>query len=89
MNKYAAVILYGISSGTLLTLFSIIPGLNKYIFSLAALYLGFRFFRNYESLKARISFVVLSLLFFFLSIIVYVAVAVAKGWNIPGVTDKL
>lgn len=89
MNKYAAVFLYALLCGLLLAAFSFIQDFSKYIFSLVALFTGIKFFRTYESVKVRVAFVILSVVLFFLTVIIFVAVAFAKGWVIPGVTDNL
>jgi lipopolysaccharide export LptBFGC system permease protein LptF len=89
MNKYAAVILYGLLCGAMLTAFSLITDLSKFIFSLVAFFAGIKFFRTYESIKLRVAFVVLSIVFYFLMMIIFTAVAIAKGWIIPGITDNL
>lgn len=89
MNKYLALFLYSLFCGLLLAAFSLIQDFSKYIFSLAALFAGFKFFRAYESIKLRIAFIILSIVLFFLSMIIFVAVAFAKGWVIPGITDNL
>jgi len=68
------LIAYAFAAGTLLSLFAVLGGIIKYLFSLLALYLGFRFFRKYDSIALRILFVVVSIVFYFLSTVVMVTV---------------
>lgn len=61
---------YSLAAGVLLAAFSFTPGFVKYMFSLLALYLGIRFFRNYDGIGLRIAFFALAVLFYFLCAVI-------------------
>lgn len=61
---------YGFLGGALLSLFVLVPGPVRFVFSLLALWLGIRFFRANDSIARRIGFVVLALVFFCLNVLV-------------------
>ncbi|MBJ6363312.1 hypothetical protein ACFOQM_19005 [Paenibacillus sp. GCM10012307] len=71
-RTFWAVVLYGFACGTLLTLFSMFPGLGifKFLFSLGAFLLGLRFFRTFERWAVRIAFVLTSLVFYLIVIVI-------------------
>ncbi len=60
------IILYALVAGSLLFAFSQIQGFIKYLFSLLAIYVGIRFFRRYEKLSLRITFIVVAIVFYFM-----------------------
>jgi hypothetical protein len=76
-----AVILYGLACGILLSIFSVFTGLGivRYAFSLGVLLLGIRFFKNYETISSRIIFVVLSIVFYFLTVLIIIVYTYAAG----------
>jgi hypothetical protein len=57
---------YGILCGVLLTLYTNIHDMSKFLFSLGALYAGIRFFRRFEQTGLRVWFIVLSVLLYFI-----------------------
>ncbi|TXK85689.1 hypothetical protein FU659_01835 [Paenibacillus sp. N3.4] len=57
---------YSILCAILLTCYANIHDLSKFIFSIAALYAGIRFFRRFEQLSFRVWFIVLSVLLYFI-----------------------
>lgn len=61
---------YTFLAGLMLTVFSLIEDFYRYLFSLLALYIGIRFFRRFETLGLRITFFVLSIIFYLLLAIV-------------------
>lgn len=65
---------YAFLAGLMLAIFSMITGLTRYLFSLLALYIGIRFFRRFETLGLRITFIVLAIVFYLLLAIVIAAV---------------
>lgn len=69
---------YSLLAGLSLAIFSNITQFHRYIFSLLALYIGIRFFKNFERLGFRIAFFVLAILFFFLTTIIYAMYIYAK-----------
>lgn len=73
------VLLYALLAGGSLALFSLIPSFIKYIFSLLAVYIGIRFFRRFETIGLRITFIVLGLVMYFLIIIIITAVQFVMG----------
>jgi hypothetical protein len=70
------LLVYCILCGILLTLYSNIHDMSKFIFSLGAIYAGIRFFRRYESKGMRIWFIVLSVILY---LVFNLAVALYKG----------
>lgn len=60
------VMLFGLLCGGLIFTFSILQDLFKYLFSLGALYVGYRFFIRNESRGMRIGFVAASVGFYFI-----------------------
>jgi len=61
---------YSLLAAISLALFSTIPSLVKYIFSLLVIYIGIRFFRRFETLGMRIIFIVLAILLYFIIVLV-------------------
>lgn len=76
-----AVVLYSLACGVLLSLFSVFTNLGfiRYVFSLVVLLLGIRFFKQYETLGARIAFVVLSIVLYLLTVMIIVAYLYMTG----------
>lgn len=68
------VILYALMAGGSLAIFSTLTEFIKYIFSLLAIYIGIRFFRRFETIGLRISFVVLSIVMYFVVVIIIVII---------------
>lgn len=64
------VLFYAALAGASLALFSLIPSMIKYIFSLLAIYIGIRFFRRFETIGLRITFIVLAIILYFLFVII-------------------
>jgi hypothetical protein len=73
---------YSFACAVLLALFSQFTDIIKYVFSLFALFLGIRFFRNYETLKQRIAFFAIAIVLYFVVNVVYVVLAFANGWPV-------
>ncbi|TVY08751.1 hypothetical protein [Paenibacillus cremeus] len=65
------VIGFSLLCAGMLTLFSQIQDLLKYLFSLGALYVGIQFFKRYETRSMRIAFVVTTVLFYFIFAVFY------------------
>lgn len=65
---------YSLAAGVLLALFAVIGSVIKYLFSILALYLGFRFFRKYDSLAMRIMFILFAIILYFVSTLVFVTI---------------
>jgi len=66
------VILYAIMAGGALSIFTTISSFIKYLFSLLAVYIGVRFFRRFETIGLRITFIVLSIIMFFIGVLITV-----------------
>ncbi|WP_270171977.1 hypothetical protein [Paenibacillus sp. SYP-B4298] len=81
---FLAVVLYSLACGILLSLFSVFTNLGfiRYVFSLGVLLLGIRFFKQYESLGGRIAFVVMSIVFYLLTVLIIVAYLYMAGVNL-------
>ncbi|MBD0379352.1 hypothetical protein [Paenibacillus sedimenti] len=58
--------IYSIICGVLLTFYTNIQDMTKFIFSLGALYAGIRFFRRFEQIGFRVWFIVLSVILYFI-----------------------
>ncbi|WP_054800044.1 hypothetical protein [Paenibacillus sp. tmac-D7] len=69
--RAAKVVVFGLSGGGLIFLFSIMQDLSKYVFSLGALYVGYQFFTRNDSRAMRIGFVAAAVGFYFLFICFY------------------
>lgn len=65
------LIAYTFAAGLLIALFTVIEDFYRYLFSLLALYIGIRFFRRFETLGYRITFFVLSIVFFLIFSVFY------------------
>ncbi|MHA6484585.1 hypothetical protein ACX1C1_22075 [Paenibacillus sp. strain BS8-2] len=65
------VILYAVLAGISLALFAHIGDFIKYVFSLLAIYIGIRFFRRFETIGLRVTFIVLAIVFYFLAAICF------------------
>ncbi len=63
------VLLYSFLAGFSLSIFAQMDAVVRYIFSLLALYIGIRFFRRFETIGMRVLFVVLAIVFYFVSAI--------------------
>ncbi|AJY77876.1 hypothetical protein VN24_20170 [Paenibacillus beijingensis] len=64
----------------MMMLFALVPGLVRYAFSLAALWLGYRFFRGYGTIGLRIGFIFAAVAFYLLltvtvSLVLYMRVS--------------
>lgn len=70
---------YAFVCGLLLSLFALIDGLFRFAFSLGALFLGIRFFRDFETMGSRIWFIALSIFFYFVLTIIITMVLYAQG----------
>jgi uncharacterized membrane protein YozB (DUF420 family) len=73
---------YSFACAVLLALFSQFTDIIKYVFSLLALFLGIRFFRNYEALKHRVAFIAIAIVLYFIVNVVYVVLAFENGWPV-------
>jgi len=73
------IMLFGLLAGLSLFIFSQIDSLFKYAFSLLALYLGYLFFKKYEQLGLRITFIVVAIVFYLLSSISYAMLEFVKN----------
>ena len=65
------VCVYSLLAGLSLAMFSNIEQFHRYIFSLLALYIGIRFFRSFDRLALRITFIALAIVFFFVTTLIY------------------
>lgn len=84
-----SIILYSLLCGAMLVIFSIIQDITKYIFSLIALYAGFKFFQKFDETKHRVIFIVLSIALYFAGFLMFMLYAISNEWHIPGVTDRI
>ncbi|KRE39779.1 hypothetical protein [Paenibacillus sp. Soil522] len=76
---------YTVLAGLMLAIFSMITEFYRYLFSLLALYIGIRFFRRFETLGLRITFFVLSIVFYLLITVIVAAVIYIRG-NLDTIT---
>jgi hypothetical protein len=77
------VILYAFLAGISLALFANIGDFIKYVFSLLAIYIGIRFFRRFETIGLRVTFIVLAIVFYFLAAICFAMYAYIKENPVP------
>ncbi|MFC6331252.1 hypothetical protein ACFP56_01340 [Paenibacillus septentrionalis] len=68
------VLLYAVMAGGSLALFSLITAFVKYLFSLLAIYIGIRFFRRYETIGLRITFIALAIVMYFLIVVIIASI---------------
>ncbi|SDM95550.1 hypothetical protein SAMN04487897_101609 [Paenibacillus sp. yr247] len=64
--RFLWLFMYSVLCGVLLTCFSNIHDISKYIFSLGALYVGIRFFRRFEQVGYRVWFIIAAVLLYFI-----------------------
>src|SRR5690606_29042818 len=64
------LLLYALLAGGSLALFSTITTFAKYLFSLLTVYIGIRFFRRFETIGLRITFIVLAIAMYFLIVVI-------------------
>ncbi|MCR8656123.1 hypothetical protein [Paenibacillus endoradicis] len=72
IKTFVWVILYAMMAGGTLSLFTTISSFIKYLFSLLAVYIGVRFFRRFETIGLRITFIVLAIIMFFIGVFITV-----------------
>lgn len=70
---------YSALIGLLLVAFTVIPAFWRFVFSLGAVFIGFKFFGTYERTALRVWLCILSLIFFFLFTIIGVTVLYITG----------
>lgn len=63
-------------AGGTLVVFTSLNSFVKYLFSLLTVYIGIRFFRRFETIGLRITFVLLSIFMYFLGVIIYTMILV-------------
>ncbi|MBH5316751.1 hypothetical protein I6N90_02865 [Paenibacillus sp. GSMTC-2017] len=65
------ILLYAMLAGISLALFAEIAQIHKYLFSLLAIYIGIRFFRRFETVGLRATFIVLAIVVYFLTAVCF------------------
>lgn len=83
MKKVLIVLLYSLICGALLAVYTQIQGMLKYIFSIGAIIVGVRFFKNYESLAMRISMILMSIVMFFVVVLIIAIILFARNPQAP------
>lgn len=83
MNKTLSFIVSSVLCGTLLGLYSILRFPVSMIASLAVIFIGIRFFKNFESVKMRIGFIASAVVIYFIFIIVLAFVNYIRDHPIP------
>jgi|GEM_PF-2622821 len=78
-KRVSLFILLSLGTGILLSLFTQLQGIVRFVFSLGALYLGILAFRHYETWGVRIGYIALSLFVFVLATAVITAILIANG----------
>ncbi|TDF98303.1 hypothetical protein [Paenibacillus piri] len=81
--KFLIVLGFSVLCAGLLTLFSQIQDLLKYIFSLGALFTGIQFFKKYESRGMRIAFVITTIVLYFIFAVIYAIYLTIKAGPLP------
>jgi hypothetical protein len=74
---------YALAAGILMSIFVLVPGLVRNIFSLGAILVGFQFFKREEEKKPRIWFVVLVFVFAMILPVLFVGISYTSGWYVP------
>lgn len=77
------VLWYSILAGGSLALFSSLTTFIKYVFSLLTIYIAIRFFRRYETIGIRIVFIALSIILYFLIVIIVTAIQYIRDNPLP------
>ncbi|MFD1952750.1 hypothetical protein ACFSL6_00780 [Paenibacillus thailandensis] len=77
------IFLYSVAVGALLAAFSYTPGIVKYVFSLLALYLIIRFFRQYETWPVRILFIAQSIIMYLLGAVITAMIIYYQSEGVP------
>ncbi|QHW34408.1 YfhO family protein [Paenibacillus rhizovicinus] len=78
LKKAFLLFLYSAGCGIFLFVFTIMKGMANLAFSLLAVLIAIHYFKRVSSIRSRIAFVVLALLFFLISVFIYAAVTAAK-----------
>jgi uncharacterized membrane protein YjjP (DUF1212 family) len=81
--RFLTILGYSLLCAVLLSLFSQIQDLLKYLFSLGALYMGVQFFKRYEEMGMRIAFVISTIVLYFLIAIVYAMYLAVQSGQMP------
>ncbi|SFL47576.1 hypothetical protein SAMN03159341_106248 [Paenibacillus sp. 1_12] len=81
--KFLVVVVYSLLCAILLSLFSQIQDLLKYLFSLGALYLGIQFFKKHDERWMRITFVILTIILYFLIAVGYAFYRYIQYGDVP------
>lgn len=79
---------YALAAGILMSIFVLVPGLIRNVFSLGAVLVGFQFFKREEEKKPRIWFVVLVFAFAMILPVLFVGIAYVNGWYVPGYLNE-
>ncbi|MFD2670193.1 hypothetical protein [Marinicrinis sediminis] len=83
MSRVWSILLYSMAISALLAAFSLIPSLFKYVCSIGALLLGFRFFSIHDEWRDRIWFFGAFIIGFLLWVSLYAALAIVFDWPLP------
>lgn len=89
MNAKLNLFVTSIVCGLCLAVFSLIPSFVKFAFSLVAFFVGLRFFGQYDSWKMRLALIAISIIWYFLFVIIYTFLAIANNWYLPAMPDAL
>ncbi|NOU95211.1 hypothetical protein GC093_18570 [Paenibacillus sp. LMG 31456] len=81
--RFLTVLGFSLLCAGMLTLFSQIQDLLKYLFSLGALYTGIQFFKRNESRGMRIAFVVTTIVLYFIFAVIYAIYLTIKAGTLP------
>ncbi|WP_438433549.1 hypothetical protein [Gorillibacterium sp. sgz500922] len=82
MRKALEFIGFTLAISLLMSLFVLVPGFIRYLFSVGALFVGFQFFKRHEGWGARIGLIAAAVILTLLFTTVYVALAYVNGWYI-------
>jgi hypothetical protein len=81
--RFLTILGYSLVCAILLTLFSQIQDLLKYLFSLGALYVGIQFFKRHEERGMRIFFVISTIVLYFLIAVIYAMYLAVTTGQLP------
>jgi uncharacterized membrane protein YjjP (DUF1212 family) len=81
--RFLTVLGYSLLCAILLSLFSQIQDLLKYLFSLGALYIGVQFFKRHEERGMRIFFVIATIVLYFIIAVIYAMYLAVTTGQLP------
>lgn len=82
MRRFFGMLTYSLIAATCMAFFILLSGPIKFIFSLAAVVVGARFFQFYQGKGLRIGFFAIALVMSLVIPLIYVTLAFLNGWPV-------